>query len=67
MPDVHQIPEEYRPGVLLMAENRLRHLFPDASGVKAPGECGTCISAEAIWHGTALTVHHPRCISRGDT
>jgi hypothetical protein len=58
------IPAEYRPGVLKIAEDRLLELFPDATGVRSPGACGTCISAEAVWHGAAILVHHPRCVAR---
>ena len=50
--------------VLTAAEARLVELFPDASGVRAPGACECCVSAEALWHGALMLVHHPRCINR---
>lgn len=53
-----------RRSVQLDAEARLLDLFPDAAAVRSPGSCGTCISAEALWHGASILVHHPRCISR---
>lgn len=59
-----EIPPAYRQGVQATAEARLTELFPDATGVRSPGQCGTCISAEALWHGTSILVHHPRCIAR---
>lgn len=58
------VPAEYLQGVQIAAEARLLELFPDATAVRSPGACGTCISAEAMWHGAAVLVHHPRCIAR---
>lgn len=55
---------DMRRSVLFDAEARLRELFPDAVAVRSPGSCLCCISAEALWHGTSLLVHHPRCIAR---
>jgi hypothetical protein len=59
-----EIPPAYLQQVQVAAEARLLELFPDATGVRSPGSCGTCISAEAVWHGCAVLVHHPRCIAR---
>jgi hypothetical protein len=50
--------------VLADAEGRLAQLFPDASGTRAPGPCECCVSAEALWHGSTIVVHHPLCVNR---
>jgi hypothetical protein len=66
-PEITPVPQRtpaYQQSVQLTAEARLTELFPDAIAVRSPGSCGTCISAEALWHDASILVHHPRCIAR---